>query len=673
MDAAAVNLTTDPLGLIAYQLAALLAPPERVAPSIWAAKNLIVPDGPRAGELWDPILTPYILEPLDLLGPDSGVNEIAIMKSAQTGFTTLLIAAIGHSVACDPCNMAVIQPTDSALSDFNRDKLQVAIDKSKVLDDLVASQTSRSTAGSSTYSKKFPGGSLALLLASSAADLRSKTIKKLFRDEIDQYPNDLDGQGDPLEISDGRLMSFLATGEWKKLDISTPTIKGSSKIERRYEAGDKRRWHVRCNHCGEEFVFEFGSNFRFEPTYPHRAHYIAPCCGCVINAHEKVSMVRQGRWVATDPRPGSFPSYHFETLSSPLVPWDEVAKAAVSAGDDPDKLRAFWNLWLGLPFEVKGDAPDHIRLLERREEGVIRGQVPPRGLMLVAAADVQMRGIWGSVIAFAPDRQSWVVDAFYCDGSTESPDGEAFEKLKKLTLDREFPDAFGRLRRIDALGVDSGYRSHVVYAWVRANQRMHLETGQDMVLALDGRDGWGKPAIGTPSIVDIDLAGHKVRKGVKLWPVGTWPLKGAFYADLRKEGIRSGRETDPEGYWHFGTWLDENYFRQITAEYLAEQMFRGKVRKIWKLRASERDNHLLDTAIYCMALAEYLGLSSTSAAEWALLARRRGMPEDAVVQNLFAPRPSPEGEMSAPRQLAPARPRDDDDPFAKLAKLNSGD
>lgn len=663
------------LAVVAGVLAAVIMPPRHVAPSEWAAQNLVVPDGPRAGDLWDPSETPYVKEPLDFLGPDTGVNELAVMKGVQSGFTTLLIAAIGHTIDREPCRMAILQPTDGALSDFNRDKLQVAIDNSKSLAKKVVPQLSRSAQGSTTYSKKYPGGSLDLLLASSAADLRSKTLKKLFRDEIDQYPDDLDGQGDPLEISDGRLTSFLKSGDWKKADISTPTIKGASKIEHRYELGDKRRWHVPCPHCTDAagapsmFVFDpLSSNFRYAREVPYNAFYVTPCCGAVIREYEKRDMVRKGRWIATDPRPGAFPSYHFDSLSSPFVPWDFVAKKIVDAGDDPQKLKALYNLWFGLPYEIKGDAPDHVRLMERREDGLARGHVPARGLMLVASADVQMRGIWVEVLAIAPDRQSYVVEALYLDGSTESPDGEAFEQLKKKVLDREFPDAFGRARKIDALGVDSGYRSHVVYAWVRANQRLHPDTGNDLVLALDGRDGWGRPAIGTPTLVDINLAGQKVKKGAKLWPVGTWPLKGAFYADLRKDGVRSGQERDPEGYCHFGAWQDETYFRQITSEYLADEKFKGRPRKVWKLRPSERDNHLLDCRVYNLALAEYLGLSSTTPDEWALLAKRRGLPPEAIAEGLFAPRPAAD---SAPIDPAPvAEPTEQPDPFARLAALN---
>jgi hypothetical protein len=63
-------------------------------------------------------------------------------------------------------------------------------------------------------------------------------------------------------------------------------------------------------------------------------------------------------------------------------------------------------------------------------------------------------------------------------------------------------------------------------------------------------------------------------------------MRTAFYADLRKEGRRAGAETDPTGYCHFGSRLDEGYFRQITAEYLAEESYRVRLRKFWKLRAS---------------------------------------------------------------------------------------
>lgn len=652
----------DALAIVVRALVAVLTPPEQIDPPTWAERNLIVPDGPRKLEGWSRQLTPFVAEPLNHTSVDSPVNEFCVMKSAQTGFTTLMIAAIGHTIDVEPCDQMIVQPTDGALTDFNSKKLQIAIDHSPSLSAKVAPQTARSGKASTTYEKRYGASSLTLALASSTADLRSKSVRKVWLDEIDEYADDLDGQGSPFDMVEARQESFLQDGSWKRAYVSTPTIKGGSHIERYWEGSDKRKWFVKCPHCRDEtgenseFVFEFGPNFRYAEEWPFRAYYVAPCCGSVIEEYERRDLVRAGRWKATDPGPGKMPGYHFNAMSSPFVPWAKIAERAVKAGSDVAKQKTFYNLTLGLPFEMKGDAPDHVRLFERREDGLPRYRVPPGGLLLTAAADVQMRGIWYEVKAWAPNGESWVVDAGYCDGDTSSPESESFALLHKATIGREFDDAFGGKRRLDALGVDSGYRSHVVYSWVRQNQRLHPDTGKDVVLALDGRDGWALPAIGMPKLVDIDLGGRKIREGCKLWPVGTWSLKGTIYDDLRKEGLKSGALRDPDGYCHFPLWLDMQYFEQITAEYLADEKFRGRTRKVWKVR---RDNHLLDCNVYNRALAEYLGLSTTTADEWANLARHRGLPAEVTKRDLFsAPAPAP--AEPPPQPSAPAPPPADD-------------
>lgn len=646
----------DALTVVVRALVAVLTPPEQIDPATWAERNLIVPDGPRKLELWSRAQTPFVVEPLNHTSVESPVNEFCVMKSAQTGFTTLMIAAIGHTIDIEPCDQMIVQPTDGALTDFNSKKLQIAIDHSPALSSKVAPQTARSGKASTTYEKRYGASSLTLALASSTADLRSKSVKKAFEDEIDEYADDLDGQGSPFDMIEARQESFLQDGGWKRAYVSTPTIKGGSHIERYWEASDKRKWFVACPHCRDEagepseYVFEFGPNFRYADEWPYRAYYVAPCCGAIVEDYERHALVRGGRWKATDPGPGKMPGYHFNAMSSPFVPWAKIAERAVKAGSDSARQKTFWNLTLGLPFEMKGDAPDHVRLFERREDGLPRYRVPPGGLLLTAAADVQMRGIWYEVKAWAPNGESWVVDAGYCDGDTSSPESEAFALLHKATIGREFDDAFGGKRRLDALGVDSGYRSHVVYSWVRANQRLHPDTGKDIVLALDGRDGWALPAIGMPKLVDIDLGGRKIREGCKLWPVGTWSLKGTIYDDLRKDGLKSGALRDPDGYCHFPLWLDMQYFEQITAEYLADEKFRGRTRKVWKVR---RDNHLLDCSVYNRALAEYLGLSTSTQDEWAALARHRGLPAEATKRDLFtapadAPPPEPKPSFTPP-------------------------
>lgn len=626
-----ITLRRSAVALIAASLAATIMPPERVDAVEYARHNMVVPDGPRAGDLWDDSLTPYIREPLLMMMLDSGHNEIAVRKSAQTGFTTLLLASVAHSVALDPCRMMIVQPTTNALAEFNREKLSVMIQQSPAMKALVRDQTSRSGEGSTALAKRFPGGSLKLAIANSAADLRSSTIRKAYLDEVDEYPEDLDGQGDPFAMIEARQESFLASGDWLRAYISTPTVKGASRIDALFEKGDQRYWNVPCPDpdCGAHFKFVFDRKyFKFNDEFPHDPYYAAPCCGTIIQPHEKVALVKKGKWIAESPRPGAYPSYHFDALTSPFVPWEKIADRFIACNGDPQKLKAFHNLTLGIAFDLKGDAPDHVRLLERRDPSIKRGVIPPQGVVFVGSADVQMNGIWYLFKAYGPDRQSWRVDAGYIEGATDDPHGGAFLKLEELRT-RQWPDAFGGRRQVDAFGIDSGYRAHVVYTWCR---------GKAGVFPLKGEDGWSRPAMGQPSPQDINFNGKRIRNGVMLWPVGTWSLKGAFYANLRKEGRAAGHEIDPPGYCHFGSWMDEEYFKQITAEFLGTEKFKGRSRQRWIPRVGF-ENHLLDCEVYGDALGDYLGISRMTPEEWQALIAMRCIPDHVINADMFAPAP----------------------------------
>jgi hypothetical protein len=55
----------------------------------------------------------------------------------------------------------------------------------------------------------------------------------------------------------------------------------------------------------------------------------------------------------------------------------EDRRALRQGAGDPLKLKTFENLTLGLPFDVKGDAPDHAKLMLRRDKEQKRGHIPP--------------------------------------------------------------------------------------------------------------------------------------------------------------------------------------------------------------------------------------------------------------------------------------------------------
>ena len=96
---------------------------------------------------------------------------------------------------------------------------------------------------------------------------------------------------------------------------------------------------------------------------------------------------------------------------------------------------------------------------------------------------------------------------------------------------------------------------------------------------------------------------------------------------------------------------------------------------MWKLRASEKDNHQLDVSIYCRALAEHLGLSSLTADEWAALAKERGgvaMDDTPLFSAAARPAPAPaEAAVArhAPSAAAVVRPESD---LERLERENAG-
>lgn len=617
------------LPMIAAALAAVLTPPAPLLPSAWAAQNMVVPDGPRAGSRWDPSLTPYVAEIIDTLGPDSPHNLGAVRKSQQTGISVAGVALVGAHIDGAPARIGYALPTIDALQEFNREKLMPAIEQTPALAAKVQPQTSRSATGSTSTSKRFPGGSLVLINANSAPDLRSKTLKIGIADEVDEWADDLEHQGDPFEMFLGRFVAFHATGDWRVLALSTPKRLGESRIDRLFEGGDQRFFHVDCPGCGTP-VRLAGTEFkhlRFERRPPYGAHFVTPCCGTVIEQHEKRALVQKGRFVATRAE-GLYPSWHVDAFISLMTTWDAMAEAWWNAQGDETKLQTFTNLWLGLPYEVRGDAPDWQRLMERRSEEWIENRVPPAGLILVAGADVQHTGIWVEVVAFGSDKQSWSVSARWLEGDTTDPSAGAFAELASL-YEESFADAFGGRRTLDGMAVDAGDggRSNQVYQFCRA---------RPLAFAIHGRPGWSHPALGTPTRVDITASGRKIRNGAVLWPVGTYALKATFYADLRKLGVDAGAQQNPPGYCHFGKHLGENYFKQLTSEYLADVVRNGRRRREWK---ESGPNHLLDCRIYAMAIADYLGLSRYTDDDWRKIMKARGVPAEALAVDLVTPEP----------------------------------
>ena len=623
-----------------------IRPVPRVAFSRWLQDSIVLIDGPQAGELWNAHGAPYLLEIADCLSDDHPANLVTVRKSQQSGASILALAWCLYIADREPANTLYGVPGIDALKALNNTKFQPLCDAfhRRIKRTVILPQTQKSGTGSTTYEKKFAGGYIAFGNANSVMDMSMITTRKGVKDEVSKW-EDIPGYGDPEKLFFGRFTAHRRTRDYKILEISTPEVdsglddlddaEGHCRIDRSFRKSDRRFWNCICPACGQPFVHSF-DRLLIDAKHPHKSAYEHDC-GHRISEAERVIAVRGGHWSATRAGEGRHPGFHIDAFVSMMMTYGDIAQDAIDARTEIEK-KAFHNLVLGLPYKYGGDAPDHVRLMERRESDLQRGVIPPRGLILTGFADIQMRGIWLQIMAHAPNREKWIVEALYIDGDTSSVNGKAFEDLQREALNREFADAFGNKRKLDALAIDSGYRSHVVYAFVRNHQRAHPMTGHDVLLATKGMKGWGRPAIGQPQLVDIDLGGKKIREGCKVWGLGTWPLKSTHMTELHldRKPNEAGVLVAPDGYYHHGDWLDEVYFRQITAENLQDIRFKGRVTgRQW---VKTGDNHFLDCCIGNLALFEYLGGSTSTPEQWASLAAARGLPPELSRTDLFTPK-----------------------------------
>lgn len=646
---------------IADRLATAVTPPEAMPLSRWLAENLVLVDGPAAGQLWSAVGAPYLQEIADCLSDDHPCNFVTVRKSQQSGASILALGWCLYVADREPANMLYAVPGIEALRDLNSGKLQPLIDawQKKAGRTVILPQTARSGAGSTTFEKVFAGGRLYLGNANAVMDLSSKTIKKGVRDEFSKW-TDIPGYGDPGNLFFGRFTAFRRTKTFKILDISTPEVdtgddtgqtEGHCRIDRRFKQSDRRFWHCVCPECGSLFVHR-DDDLVVNSEHPHRSAYRC-VCGHHISDAERIGAIDAGAWIATHPE-GDHPGFHIDAFISKMMSYEAIAEDKLAAKTETAK-KDYSNLVLGLPFKYRGDAPDHEKLMLRREPWLKQGHVPAKGLILVAALDVQMRGGWLEVVAFGANRESWLIDARYIDGDTADHRGPFWDEVKRHTIGRSFCDAFGGMRNLDAFAIDTGYRPNSVLAWIREHQRLHPDTGYDLILGVKGVPGWGKPAIGQPTLVDIDLGGRKIRQGGKVWTVGTWPLKADFYSFLRQPGVKEGKPADPDGYCHFGEWVDELYFKQLVGDRLEPVKVHGRVAgQRW---AQIRDNHFHDCRIYNSAMAEYLGISQITPEQWRALALRRGLPAELSEPNLFAAADETEtSDVAAAPEPAPPAP-----------------
>jgi phage terminase large subunit GpA-like protein len=551
---------------------------------------------------------------------------------------------LGYIMHHAPGPAMAVMPTVEMAKRNSKQRIDPLIEETEVLRNLVQSPRSRDS-GNTILSKEFPGGILVMTGANSAVGLRSFAARYLFLDEIDAYPLDVDGEGDPITLAIARTRTFSRR---KIFLTSTPLEEGTSRIKAAFEASDQRHYFVPCPHCDHYQVLIF-DRIRWINNNPDTAAYICEACEGRIENYHKTTMLERGEWRPTADGDGKTAGFHLPSYYSP-VGWFSFADAAkmyqtANKNSDQSMLRVFTNTVDAQTWRQKGEAPDWKRLYDRAQAENLPydRKVPMRGLFLTAGADVQKDRIEVQVVAWGRGKESWVIDYEVLAGDTSRP--EVWDKLSEL-VNRTYTHESGTDLPLVRLAIDSGAETQTVYSWVR-------KQGPGRVMAVRGVDH-AIAIVGIPGAVDITWAGKRARRAAKVWPINVSALKGELYGWLRLESPVHAGDPFPPGYCHFTPGLGDEFFKQLVAEHLVTKLVKGYQRQEWqKLRDR---NEALDTRNYARGAASQFGIDRFTERDWQFLEEPLRLARE---QADAANNPVTQPVSAQPVPQAPVKPRED--------------
>lgn len=532
---------------------------------------------------------------MDCLSPYSGIERVVFMKGAQIGGTEVGNNFLGYIVHLSPGPVMLVMPTVDGAKRTSKTRIDPMFAAIPELKGVISDRRSKD-ASNTTLMKEFQGGVLVLTGANSAIGLRSMPVRYIFLDEIDAYKGDVEGEGDPVNLAIKRTSTF---NRRKIFMVSTPTIQSVSRIEYEYEQSDQRHYMVPCPYCNKRQSLKW-KQIHWENEDPQTAVYICEHCGGIIEEHLKTWMLENGVWEKFNPN-SKVAGFHLSSLYSPVgwFSWADAVKQFLDAKNKDNLLKVWVNTVLGETWLEKGEAPEWQILFDKRED-YPQEIVPSGGLFLTAGADVQKDRIECEVVAWGRNRESWSVGYFIINGDTARED--VWNELTEFSR-RYFEHSSGVMLPISRFAIDSGFATQQVYNWVRKQPL-------NFAMAVKGTDS-GVTPLGLPTKVDLNINGKKLRRGAKVWAVGTSILKSELYQFLRL--TQNEDESFPAGYCHFPKY-DSEYFKQLTAEQLVTKVVRGYQKREWQ-KTRER-NEALDCRVYARAASISFGIEQFSEAKW---------------------------------------------------------
>ncbi|HGX4514346.1 phage terminase large subunit family protein [Escherichia coli] len=635
----------------------ILRAPRRMRVADAVAQYMRVPMGAGNSVPWDPLVAPYVIEPMNCLASRE-YDAVIFVGPARTGKTIGLIDGwVIYNVICDPADMLIIQMTEEKAREHSKKRLARTFRVSPE----VVSRLSPNKNDNNVYDRTFLAGNYLKIGWPSVNIMSSSDYKCVALTDYDRFPEDIDGEGDAFSLASKRTTTFMSSGmtlvesspgrdvkdvKWRRTSPhEAPPTTGILSL---YNRGDRRRWYWPCPHCGEYFqpCGDVVAGFRdiADPVLASEAAYIqCPFCSGRIMPEQKRELNGRGLWLRDgesinadgsrygDPRRSRIASFWMEGPAAAYQTLSQLVYKLLTAEQEyettgsEETLKTVINTDWGLPYLPRASMEQRkSELLEQRAEPVPSRSVPDGVNFLVATVDVQAgrhRRFVVQVTGYGSRGERWIIDRYNItqslrgdsDGESQRIDPASYPEDWDVLLTDVFHKSWplasdpSQQMRLMAMAVDSGGEDGVTDNAYKFWRRCR-------------RDGLGKriylfkgDSIRRAKLITRTFPDNTGRTGRRAQAAGDVPL-WLLQTDALKDRVNNAlwRDSPGPGYVHFPDWLGSWFYDELTYE---ERSSDGK----WS-KPGRGANEAFDLMVYAEALVILHGYEKIrwpDAPEWA--------------------------------------------------------
>lgn len=635
----------------------ILRAPRRMRVADAVAQYMRVPMGAGNSVPWDPLVAPYVIEPMNCLASRE-YDAVIFVGPARTGKTIGLIDGwVIYNVICDPADMLIIQMTEEKAREHSKKRLARTFRVSPE----VVSRLSPNKNDNNVYDRTFLAGNYLKIGWPSVNIMSSSDYKCVALTDYDRFPEDIDGEGDAFSLASKRTTTFMSSGmtlvesspgrdvkdvKWRRTSPhEAPPTTGILSL---YNRGDRRRWYWPCPHCGEYFqpCGDVVAGFRdiADPVLASEAAYIqCPSCSGRILPEQKRELNGRGVWLRDgesinadgsrygDPRRSRIASFWMEGPAAAYQTLSQLVYKLLTAEQEyettgsEETLKTVINTDWGLPYLPRASMEQRkSELLEQRAEPVPSRSVPDGVNFLVATVDVQAgrhRRFVVQVTGYGSRGERWIIDRYNItqslrgdsDGESQRIDPASYPEDWDVLLTDVFHKSWplasdpSQQMRLMAMAVDSGGEDGVTDNAYKFWRRCR-------------RDGLGKriylfkgDSIRRAKLITRTFPDNTGRTGRRAQAAGDVPL-WLLQTDALKDRVNNAlwRDSLGPGYVHFPDWLGSWFYDELTYE---ERSSDGK----WS-KPGRGANEAFDLMVYAEALVILHGYEKIrwpDAPEWA--------------------------------------------------------